>query len=109
MRYIPLILSCLVLAAEMAGREIETIEGMQQGNDLHPLQAALADLGAAQCGYCMPGQIMNAAALLARSPSPTDAEIDEAQQDNLCRCGAHVRIVEAIETAAAEMRKGVQS
>src|SRR5262249_18083628 len=64
------VLSCLVLAAEMAGRAIETVEGLQHGNDLHPLQAAFADLGAAQCGYCTPGILMTAKALLAENPRP---------------------------------------
>src|SRR5688500_13230999 len=66
------VLSCLVLTAEMAGREIETVEGLQEGNRLHPLQATFADLGAAQCGYCTPGILMAAKSLLARHPRPTD-------------------------------------
>src|SRR3954447_20232362 len=72
------VLSCLVLTAEMAGKAIETVEGLQRGNDLHPLQAAFADLGAAQCGYCTPGILMAAKALLAENPSPTRDQMSEA-------------------------------
>src|SRR5678815_2963201 len=80
------VLSCLALAAEMDGREIETVEGLQLGNELHPLQAAFADLGAAQCGYCTPGILMTAKALLAENPQPTSEEIQQALAGNLCRC-----------------------
>ncbi|MFL6292558.1 MAG: (2Fe-2S)-binding protein, partial [Thermoanaerobaculia bacterium] len=80
------VLSCLALAAEMDGREIETVEGLHNGNDLHPLQAAFADLGAAQCGYCTPGILMTAKALLAGNPKPSAPEIQEALAGNLCRC-----------------------
>ena len=95
------ILSCLALAAEMEGREIETVEGLQNGNALHPLQATFADLGAAQCGYCTPGILMAAKALLAGNPSPTDPEIREALAGNLCRCTGYHKIIEAVEGAAA--------
>ena len=96
--------SCLALAAEMGGRAIETVEGMQLGNELHPLQAAFADLGAAQCGYCTPGILMAAKALLAENPSPSRDEIREALAGNLCRCTGYHKIVEGIEWAAAKMR-----
>lgn len=98
------VLSCLVLAAEMAGRAIETVEGMQQGNELHPLQAAFADLGAAQCGYCTPGILMTATALLAENPAPKRAEIRAALAGNLCRCTGYIKILEAVEGAAARLR-----
>ena len=98
------VLSCLVLAAEMAGREIETVEGMQNGNDLHPLQAAFADLGAAQCGYCTPGILLTAKALLAENPKPEDAEIRAALAGNLCRCTGYHKIIQGVEWAAAKMR-----
>jgi aerobic-type carbon monoxide dehydrogenase small subunit (CoxS/CutS family) len=98
------VLSCLVLAAEMQGREIETVEGMQLGNDLHPLQAAFADLGAAQCGYCTPGILMTAKALLAENPRPTRAEVQDALAGNLCRCTGYHKILEGVEWAAARMR-----
>lgn len=94
-------LSCLVLAAEMEGREIETVEGLQRGNTLHPLQTTFADLGAAQCGYCTPGILMTAKALLAENEHPESVEIREALAGNLCRCTGYHKIVEAIEGAAA--------
>ncbi|MGD2113779.1 MAG: (2Fe-2S)-binding protein [Acidobacteriota bacterium] len=98
------VLSCLVLAAEMDGRAIETVEGLQQDNRLHPLQAAFADLGAAQCGYCTPGILMAAKALLGKNSSPTREEIQEALAGNLCRCTGYWKIIEAIEGAAATLR-----
>ena len=98
------VLSCLVLAAETAGRAIETVEGLQRGNALHPLQAAFADLGAAQCGYCTPGILMAAKALLAERPSPTDEDVGEALAGNLCRCTGYHKIVQAVQWAAAVER-----
>ena len=98
------ILSCLALAAEMEGRQIETVEGLQRGNSLHPLQATFADLGAAQCGYCTPGILMTAKALLADNPQPSSGEIREALAGNLCRCTGYHKIVEAVEGAAAMER-----
>ena len=98
------VLSCLVLATEAAGREIETVEGMQEGNELHPLQAALADLGAAQCGYCTPGILLTAKALLADNPEPSIEEVSEALSGNLCRCTGYHKILEGVQWAAARMR-----
>jgi aerobic-type carbon monoxide dehydrogenase small subunit (CoxS/CutS family) len=98
------VLSCLALAAEMEGRAIETVEGLQNGNELHPLQAAFADLNAAQCGYCTPGILMAAKALLAANPKPDGGAIREALAGNLCRCTGYHKIVEAVEWAAARMR-----
>ncbi|HVR96511.1 MAG TPA: (2Fe-2S)-binding protein [Thermoanaerobaculia bacterium] len=98
------VLSCLALAAEMNGRAIETVEGLQNGNDLHPLQAAFADLGAAQCGYCTPGILMAAKALLVENPRPTAEQIRQALAGNLCRCTGYHKIIEAIEWAAARLR-----
>jgi aerobic-type carbon monoxide dehydrogenase small subunit (CoxS/CutS family) len=98
------VLSCLVLAAEARSKAIETVEGMMIGNDLHPLQAAFADLGAAQCGYCTPGILMAAKSLLAENPKPSRAEMSEALAGNLCRCTGYHKILEAIEWAAAKMR-----
>ncbi len=98
------VLSCLVLAAEMEGHAIETVEGLQEGNRLHPLQAAFADLGAAQCGYCTPGILMAAKALLAERPAPGDGEIAQALAGNLCRCTGYRKIVEAVQGAAALLR-----
>jgi len=98
------VLSCLALAAEMDGKEVETVEGLQEGNDLHPLQAAFADLGAAQCGYCTPGLLMTAKALLAANPEPERDEIRAALAGNLCRCTGYLKILEAVEWAAARQR-----
>jgi carbon-monoxide dehydrogenase small subunit len=98
------VLSCLVLAAEAAGREIETVEGLQEANRLHPLQAAFADLGAAQCGYCTPGILMTAKALLAEKNPVSEAEIREALSGNLCRCTGYQKIIEAVTWAASMLR-----
>ena len=95
------VLSCLALAAEMVGREIETVEGLQEGNRLHPLQQTFADLNAAQCGYCTPGVLMTAKALLADTPRPSSEEIREALSGTLCRCTGYHKIIQAVEGAAA--------
>jgi carbon-monoxide dehydrogenase small subunit len=97
-------LSCLTLALECEGRSVQTIEGLARGPELHPLQAAFADFGGSQCGYCTPGVIMTAKALLERNPSPTRQEIREATAGNLCRCTGYQQIVDAIEDAAAKLR-----
>ncbi len=91
------ILSCLALPVELQGREITTIEGLARGPELHPLQQAFAELGAAQCGYCTPGILLTAQALLERNPTPTREEIREALAGNLCRCTGYVKILEAVE------------
>ena len=96
-------LSCLVLALECEGRSIETVEGLGRGPELHPLQAAFADLGAAQCGYCTPGILMTAKALLEHEKSPSRDRIKEAISGNLCRCTGYQQIFEAIEEAARRM------
>ena len=98
------ILSCLVLAAELDGCSITTVEGLKIAERLHPLQATFADLGAAQCGYCTPGLLMAAKALLDRNPEPSRNEIRSALAGNLCRCTGYQTIVEAVELAAATMR-----
>jgi aerobic-type carbon monoxide dehydrogenase small subunit (CoxS/CutS family) len=98
-------LSCLVLALECEGRPIETVEGLARGAQLHPLQAAFADLGAAQCGYCTPGILMTAKALLAQEPAPSKERIKEAISGNLCRCTGYQQIVEAIEEAARRTKE----
>jgi aerobic-type carbon monoxide dehydrogenase small subunit (CoxS/CutS family) len=91
--------SCLWPAEKAAGRKITTIEGLG-GDGLHPVQAAWIQEQVPQCGYCQPGQIMAASALLAKNPAPTDADIDVAMARNLCRCGTYQRIRRAIHTAA---------
>ena len=98
------VLSCLVLAVECEGRPIETVEGLARGAELHPLQAAFADLGGAQCGYCTPGILMTAKALLDREPNPGRERIKEAISGNLCRCTGYQQICESIEEAARRMR-----
>jgi len=99
------VLSCLALALDCEGREIETVEGLARGPELHPLQAAFADLGAAQCGYCTPGILMTAKALLEAEPAPSRERIKEAISGNLCRCTGYQQIFEAIEEAAIRLRE----
>ena len=96
-------LSCLVLAVECEGRAVETVEGMGKGAALHPLQAAFADLGAAQCGYCTPGILLTAKALLEKENAPSRERIKEAISGNLCRCTGYQQIFEAIEEASRRM------
>jgi len=96
-------LSCLVIALECEGRSIETVEGLADGAALHPLQAAFADLGAAQCGYCTPGILMTAKALLEHEKNPSRERIKEAISGNLCRCTGYQQIFEAIEEAAKRL------
>ncbi len=99
------VLSCLVLAADAEDKPIETVEGLQHGNQLHPLQVTFADLGAAQCGYCTPGLLMAAKQLLDVAPDPTRDQVSEALGGNLCRCTGYIKIVEAVE-AAARIQRG---
>ena len=96
--------ACLVLAAKADGGAIMTIEGVADGERLHPVQEAFLDAGAVQCGYCTPGMVLSAVALLSRNADPTEAEIREAISGNLCRCTGYVKQVEAIQCAAARMR-----
>lgn len=98
------VLSCLVLAAACQGKSVETIEGMANGPELHPLQEAFAELGAAQCGYCTPGFLLTAKELLDRDPDPSRETMIAALAGNLCRCTGYLKIYEAIELAAARMR-----
>ena len=98
------ILSCLALGVSYAERRIDTIEGMAQGAQLHPLQDAFAELGAAQCGYCTPGFLLAARALLDGNPAPTRDEIKESLSGNLCRCTGYLKIYEAVEKAAERLR-----
>jgi isoquinoline 1-oxidoreductase alpha subunit len=93
--------SCVTPVAAVEGKEITTIEGLSDDGN-HPLQRSWQDLGVPQCGYCQPGQIMSAAALLAATPNPTDADIDDAMSGNICRCGTYPRIRAAIHQAAGE-------
>ena len=97
------VLSCLALPVDLQGREIKTVEGMAENGRLHPLQQAFAELGAAQCGYCTPGILLTAEALLAGNPAPTRDEVREALAGNLCRCTGYTKILEAVELAALRM------
>ena len=94
------VVSCLVLGLECAGRRVDTVEGLARGPELHPLQAAFADLGGAQCGYCTPGMLMTAKALLDAEPSPSRERIAEALSGVLCRCTGYQQIFESVEEAA---------
>lgn len=95
--------SCSLPVSAAVGRRITTIEGLEKNGKPHPVQAAWIEVGAPQCGYCQSGQIMSAAALLARRPNPSDQEIDEAMAGNLCRCGTYLRIKQGIRRAAEKM------
>lgn len=97
--------SCLTLAAKVSGREVTTIEGIAQGDQLHPMQQSFIDHDALQCGYCTPGQIMAAIACVNEGHTSSREEIREYMSGNICRCGAYVGIVAAIEQAAAKMRR----
>jgi nicotinate dehydrogenase subunit A len=98
--------SCQLPAEGVDGKEVVTIEGLAKNGRLHPLQQAFAKHDAFQCGYCTPGMIITAYAFLAKNPQPSLDAIKEAMEDNLCRCGAHQRIVQAIQDAAREMKGG---
>lgn len=92
--------ACLIKIGSMEGRHLETIEGLYQNGKLHPIQRAFIESGAIQCGFCTPGMIISAKALLDRVPNPTDDEIIEALSNNLCRCTGYVKIIEAVRMAA---------
>ena len=100
------VLSCLTLAAKIDGRQVTTIEGLVDGDRLHPMQQAFIDHDALQCGYCTPGQIMSATACIHEGNATSRAAIREYMSGNLCRCGAYVGIVAAIEDVAAQMGRG---
>ncbi len=95
--------ACLVLAVEAGGKQILTIEGLAEGTMLHPLQEAFIEHGAVQCGYCSPGMILTAKALLDENPKPTEGEVRKAIAGNLCRCGAYNKVVKAVLSVAEKM------
>lgn len=96
--------SCQIQVTDVAGKEVLSIEGLARNGNLHPLQRAFIDHGAIQCGFCTPGMVLSAYGLLLRKPSPTEKEIIEGLEDNLCRCGTHRRVVRAVQSAAKRMR-----
>lgn len=98
--------SCQTAMKEIKGKEVVTIEGLAANGKLHPLQKAFTEHDAMQCGYCTPGMILNAYSFLRKNPEPSEKEIIENMNDNLCRCGAHNRIIKAIQSAAKEMKGG---
>ena len=98
--------SCMLPVSDIEGTEVITIEGLARGGKLHPIQKAFIEHDALQCGYCTPGMIMTAAAMLIKNPSVSRQEIIDGLEENLCRCGAHTRILDAVETAAKEMKGG---
>ncbi|NWG32736.1 MAG: (2Fe-2S)-binding protein, partial [Rhodocyclaceae bacterium] len=98
--------ACLVLAGQADGRHVETVEGLSHNGQLHPLQTAFVEEGAVQCGFCTPGAIMAAKALLDLNPRPTDDEIREALSGNLCRCTGYTKMVAAVRRAAEVMSDG---
>ncbi|MBZ5590306.1 MAG: (2Fe-2S)-binding protein [Acidobacteriia bacterium] len=100
--------SCSTKVKDIEGKQVLTIEGLSQDGHLHPLQGAFLERHAFQCGYCTSGMIVNAYALLLKKPRPTREEVVKAMDDNLCRCGSHTRILEAIDAAAAAMSGGVR-
>jgi aerobic-type carbon monoxide dehydrogenase small subunit (CoxS/CutS family) len=98
--------SCETTVKDVEGKEVLTIEGLAKNGSLHPLQKAFAEHDALQCGYCTPGMIMNAYAFLQKNSQPSLSDIIQGMEDNLCRCGAHNRIVQAIQAAVKDMRGG---
>ncbi|MDP2898016.1 MAG: (2Fe-2S)-binding protein [bacterium] len=96
--------SCLTPVKDVKGKEVVTIEGLANNGSLHPLQKAFMEHDALQCGFCTPGMILSAYGLLRENPQPSYSEILQGMEDNLCRCGAHKRVVEAIQAAAKEMK-----
>ena len=99
------VLACMMLAVDADGRGVDTVEGLSDGDKLHPIQQAYLDEGAVQCGFCTPGFIMSTKALLDENPNPTEAEIREYLNGNICRCTGYVNIVKAVQSAAAKMKE----
>jgi aerobic-type carbon monoxide dehydrogenase small subunit (CoxS/CutS family) len=98
--------SCQLSAGDVAGKKVVTIEGLAVDGKLHPVQKAFVDHDALQCGFCTPGMIMNATGFLMKNPNPSVQQIKEGMENNLCRCAAHLRIVEAVQTASEDMKGG---
>lgn len=98
--------SCLLPLSTVKGREVVTVEGLEKDGRLHPVQKAFIEHDALQCGFCIPGQVLHAVSLLNRNPSPSREEIVHGMDNSFCRCGAHTRMIDAIQSAAAEMKGG---
>jgi aerobic-type carbon monoxide dehydrogenase small subunit (CoxS/CutS family) len=98
--------SCQMAVGDVEGKKVVTIEGLAKNGKLHPVQQAFVDHDALQCGFCTPGMVMNATGLLLKNPNPSEEQIKAGMEENLCRCGAHVRIVEAVKTASKQMKGG---
>ena len=101
--------SCLLTAKDVEGREVTTIEGLAEEGKLHPLQKAFVDHDAMQCGYCTSGMILNAYGLLVANPQPSREQVVQSMENNLCRCGNYTRIIQAIESAAADLKGGARA
>jgi len=101
-----LVCACLVLGAAAAGRRVQTVESLSDGDQLHPVQRAFVEAGAVQCGFCTPGLIVATYALLKRNPEPSDQEVREALSGNICRCTGYGKILEAVERASGAMYRG---
>jgi len=99
------VLACMMLAVDADGHRVDTVEGLSDGNKLHPIQQAYLDEGAVQCGFCTPGFIMSTKALLDKNPNPSEAEIREYLNGNICRCTGYVNIVKAVQSAAVKMKE----
>ena len=99
--------SCLIPVSSVANKEVVTIEGLEKDGKLHPVQKAFMEHDALQCGFCIPGQVMHAVSLLSRNPQPSRDDIIRGMNNNFCRCGAHTRIIDAVQAAAAEMKGGM--
>jgi len=99
------VLSCISLAANLDGAEIRTIEGLADGDVLHPVQKAFVEQGSVQCGFCIPGMIMSATALLEKNPTPTQTEVEYALDGNICRCAGYPKIFDAVHAAGKEMKE----
>ena len=99
-------LSCGTRMSSVSGKEVTTVEGLADGDRLHPVQRAFADHDALQCGFCTPGLVMGAVGLLQRNPSPTEDEVREGLEKHLCRCGTHVRVLQAVQAASKAMQEG---
>jgi aerobic carbon-monoxide dehydrogenase small subunit len=95
--------ACLILAAEAEGKEITTIEGLAQGDKLHPIQQAFVEIGGLQCGFCTPGMVLSTKALLDKNPNPSDDEIKKGLEGNFCRCTGYTKIIESVRAAAEKM------